>query len=47
MRYVSLLESRKHMPSLDTMQGLARGLGMSLTDLVSEAEAGLSDGPET
>ncbi|KFI28881.1 helix-turn-helix domain-containing protein [Paenirhodobacter enshiensis] len=47
MRYVSLLESRKHMPSLDTMQGLARGLGMSLTDLVSEAEAGLRDGPET
>lgn len=42
MRYVSLLESRKHMPSLDTMHGLARGLEMSLTDLVGEAERGMA-----
>lgn len=47
MRYVSLLESRKHMPSLDTMVGLARGLGPTLTELVSEAEARVRDGSGT
>lgn len=39
MRYVSLLESRKHQPSLATLNGLATALGMSLTALVSEIEA--------
>ena len=38
MRFVSLLELGRHMPTINTMQKLARGLGMPLSDLVREAE---------
>ena len=39
MRYVSLLESRKHQPSLATLYALADSLGMSLTALIQEIES--------
>ncbi|NUB46794.1 helix-turn-helix transcriptional regulator [Fertoebacter nigrum] len=39
MRYVSLLESRKHQPSLDTLQGLAHGLRTTIAQLMAEVEA--------
>jgi transcriptional regulator with XRE-family HTH domain len=39
MRYVSLLESRKHQPSLDTLQGLALGLRTTIAHLIAEVEA--------
>ncbi|AUH34423.1 hypothetical protein CUV01_14425 [Paracoccus tegillarcae] len=38
MRYVSLLESRRHQPSLATLHALAGSLGVSLTVLVQEVE---------
>lgn len=38
MRYVSLLEGRKHQPSLGTLDALARSLGVSLTDFIAEIE---------
>lgn len=38
MRYVSLLESRRHQPSLATIQGLCRGLGLSMADLITAVE---------
>lgn len=39
MRYISLLESRKHVPSLTTMQALAAALGLSLSSMIAECEA--------
>lgn len=39
MRYVSLLESRKHQPSLGTVDALARSLGLSLTAFIAEVDA--------
>ena len=39
IRYVSLLESRCHRPGLGTLKSLADGLGLTLTELVSEIEA--------
>ncbi|WBU65552.1 helix-turn-helix domain-containing protein [Paracoccus aerodenitrificans] len=39
MRYVSLLESRRHQPSLATLYALADSLGISLTVLVQEIES--------
>ena len=39
MRFVSLLELGRHMPTINTMQKLAKGLGVPLSDLVREAEA--------
>ena len=39
MRYISLLESRQHQPSLSTTRGLCLGLGISMTDFVQEIES--------
>lgn len=41
MRYVSLLESRRHQPSLRTIRGLCAGLGVTMTEFVREVEASL------
>lgn len=41
IRYVSLLESRRHQPSLATLKGLSDGLGTSLGQLAHEIEAEL------
>lgn len=38
MRYVSLLESGRHQPSLATMKALADALGQSLATMIAEAE---------
>ena len=38
MRYVSLLESGRHQPSLGTLKALADALGTSLTVMIGEAE---------
>ncbi|ABL69333.1 hypothetical protein PDE01_33870 [Paracoccus denitrificans] len=38
MRYISLLESGKHQPSLGTMKALADALDTSLTAMIGEAE---------
>lgn len=38
MRYVSLLESGKHQPSLGTMKALADALDTRLTGMIAEAE---------
>ncbi|REF72486.1 MULTISPECIES: helix-turn-helix domain-containing protein [Paracoccus] len=38
MRYVSLLESGKHQPSLATMKALADALETNLTAMIAEAE---------
>lgn len=46
MRYVSLLESRKHQPSLGTLDTLARSLGLSLTDFIAEVDRHARDGAE-
>ena len=44
IRYVSLLESRKHQPTLATLKGLADGLGTSLGRLATEIEEELAAG---
>ena len=44
IRYVSLLESRKHQPTLATLKGLADGLGTSLGRLATEIEEELTAG---
>lgn len=41
MRYISLLESRHHQPSLSTLRGLCAGLGVSMAEFVGMIEAGL------
>lgn len=38
MRYVSLLESCRHQPSLSTMRGLCEGLGIRMSDFVVALE---------
>lgn len=38
MRYVSLLESGRHQPSLGTMKALSEALNTSLTTMIAEAE---------
>lgn len=38
IRYISLLESRKHHPSLATIKSLCDGLGVSMTSFVSQIE---------
>ena len=43
MRYIALLESRRHQPSLATVQGLCSGLGISMAEFVAEVEARLAD----
>lgn len=44
-RYVSLLETVKHRPSLATMEALARRLGMPLSTLIREAEIEATQAP--
>lgn len=39
IRYISLLESRKHQPSLATLKRICSGLGISMTEFVAEIEA--------
>jgi transcriptional regulator with XRE-family HTH domain len=41
MRYVSLLESCRHQPSLAALRGLCDGLGIKMSDLVLALEAEL------
>ena len=38
IRYISLLESRKHQPSLATLKKICTGLGVSMKDFVAEIE---------
>lgn len=38
MRYISLLESRRHQPTLDTLQRISHALDMKLSELVLEIE---------
>jgi len=38
MRYVSLLESGKHQPTLDTLNRISGALGITLSQLIAEAE---------
>lgn len=38
MRYISLLESRRHQPTLDTLKRLSDRLGISLSAFVTEVE---------
>ena len=38
IRYISLLEGRKHQPSLATLQRICVGLGISMTEFVAEIE---------
>jgi len=38
IRYISLLESRKHQPSLATLKKICDGLGVSMTDFVRKIE---------
>ena len=39
IRYISLLESRKHQPSLATFKRICVGLGVSMTDFMAEIES--------
>jgi transcriptional regulator with XRE-family HTH domain len=39
MRYISLLESCRHQPTLDTLKKLSDGLNISLGSFVTEIEA--------
>lgn len=39
IRYVSLLESRRHQPSLSTIKGLCDGVGLTLVEFFAEVEA--------
>jgi len=41
IRYISLLESRKHQPSLATLKSLCDGLGISMATFVGEVESKL------
>ncbi|NBB81199.1 MAG: helix-turn-helix domain-containing protein, partial [Verrucomicrobia bacterium] len=41
MRYVSLLESCKHQPSLATLKRLCDGLGIKMSEFVAAIEADL------
>lgn len=38
MRYISLLESRHHQPSLATVRGLCIGLGITMAEFVQQVE---------
>lgn len=37
-RYISLLETSRHQPTLGTMGDIARALGLPLSQLIAEAE---------
>ena len=39
IRYISLLESQKHHPSLATLKSICAGLGVSMADFVRELES--------
>lgn len=41
MRYVSLLETCRHQPTLATLRGLSTALGLPLSALLAEVEARL------
>lgn len=41
LRYVSLLESRRHQPSLATLKGLCDGMGINMSDFVQAIETEL------
>ena len=41
MRYISLLETCHHQPSLATLKGICDGIGISMSDFVAEIEAEL------
>jgi transcriptional regulator with XRE-family HTH domain len=42
MRYISLLETCRHQPSLSTLKGICDGIGVSMTDFIAEVEAELA-----
>ena len=42
MRYVSLLEGRRQQPTLSTINGLCRGLDMTMTELIGDVEQALN-----
>ncbi|MEO1110595.1 MAG: helix-turn-helix transcriptional regulator [Pseudomonadota bacterium] len=42
IRYISLLESRKHQPSLATLKSVCDGLGISMSVFIAKIEANLS-----
>jgi transcriptional regulator with XRE-family HTH domain len=44
MRYISLLESRRHQPSLRTIQKLCAVMGVTMAEFIAEVEAAF---PET
>jgi len=39
IRYISLLESRKHQPSLGTLKKICDGLGVSMTEFIGKIES--------
>lgn len=47
IRYVSLLESRRHVPTLATLKALGDGLGVRLGELAGEVEAEAERGTPT
>ncbi|WP_282158831.1 helix-turn-helix domain-containing protein [Shimia thalassica] len=38
IRYISLLESRKHQPSLATLKSVCDGLGITMTEFIEKIE---------
>ena len=44
MQYISLLESSKYQPTLETIALLSHALDMSLTELVKEVEDEVREG---
>ena len=43
MRYISLLESRRHQPSLKTIQKLCSVMGVTMAAFIAEVEAALPE----
>jgi transcriptional regulator with XRE-family HTH domain len=43
MRYISLLESQHHQPSLATLKGLCNGLELSMSEFLRLIEASLQE----
>ena len=43
MRYISLLESRRHQPSLKTIQKICAVMGVTMSAFMAEVEAGLPE----
>ena len=44
MRYISLLESRRHQPSLKTIQKLCAVMGVTMSAFLAEVEASAPNG---